>query len=95
MQLDLPTYAFLQLKAKGSLCRDKVNECDLPEFCTGKSELVSSAVVTLRMPKRSELKELEKKFELKTLRFLEQRCFSFSVRVTSTSLMVCLVLTIR
>ena len=27
----------LQLRPKGYLCRDATNECDLPEFCTGRS----------------------------------------------------------
>ncbi|XP_065578386.1 disintegrin and metalloproteinase domain-containing protein unc-71-like isoform X1 [Artemia franciscana] len=26
-----------QLRSRGYLCRDSLNECDLPEFCTGKS----------------------------------------------------------
>ena len=29
-----------QIKPKGAVCRDQINDCDLPEFCTGKSELV-------------------------------------------------------
>lgn len=26
-----------QLRAAGSVCREKLEECDLPEFCTGSS----------------------------------------------------------
>ena len=30
-----------QIRSEGSLCREKVNDCDLPEFCDGKSPIVS------------------------------------------------------
>lgn len=30
-----------QIRAKGSLCRDKVNDCDLPEYCDGETTYVS------------------------------------------------------
>lgn len=29
-----------QLQQSGHLCRDKMNECDLPEYCTGDAEEV-------------------------------------------------------
>ena len=37
----LVVFSPYQIKSKGSLCREKVNDCDLPEFCDGKSSIVS------------------------------------------------------
>lgn len=33
----VPSHSLAQLLAPGTLCREQARQCDLPEFCTGKS----------------------------------------------------------
>jgi predicted transcriptional regulator of viral defense system len=35
---------FFQFIAAGTVCRDAVNSCDVPEYCNGTSEVVSYVI---------------------------------------------------
>lgn len=48
----MPFYAVTQYERRGVVCRDAVNDCDIPETCTGDSSQVESTVLYVTLRKR-------------------------------------------